>query len=130
MDEVSERVRQRLRTDQHVWFATVGAGGGAPHVTPVWFVHEPLRWWVSAFAASVKVANIAAAPQVTLALEDGVHPVVAQARAIIHREPFPARIAAAFAVKYGGWDIGATPGPERVLIEAVQTRWLLAGAAQ
>lgn len=130
MNEVSEQVRQRLRTDQRAWIATIGAGGGAPHVTPVWFVYEPQRWWVSAFAASVKVANIAAEPQVTLALEDGVHPVVAQAHATIHREPFPQRIAAAFAVKYGGWDIRASPGPERVLIEAVQTRWLLAGVAQ
>ncbi|MEE3918303.1 hypothetical protein V2I01_05805 [Micromonospora sp. BRA006-A] len=71
-------------------------------------------------------------PRVSLALEDGVHPVVAEGVARPHRADFPPAIVAAFAEKYGGWDIRqpVTPDGERVLLEVPARRWLLAGTAR
>ena len=73
-----------------------------------------------------------AEPRVSLALEDGKAPVVAEGKAVIHRDRFPPSMIAAFADKYRGWDpskVLATGGA-RVLVEIPVTRWLLAGTAQ
>jgi len=50
------------------------------------------------------VANVQHEDQVSLALPDPGHPVVAQGRARIHWSEFPAVVSQAFAAKYDDWD--------------------------
>lgn len=123
-------VRDRLAREKNVWLCTVRPNGTA-HVTPVWFVFSRECWWIGSEAGSVKVRNIARFPQVSLALEDGRFPVVAEGEAVLHRGLFPQEVKDAFASKYG-WDVSArsSPGADRVLLEVPVRRWLLAGEAQ
>ncbi|MFF9773163.1 pyridoxamine 5'-phosphate oxidase family protein [Streptomyces sp. NPDC013978] len=135
-------VRDRLAAERNVWLCTVRPDG-SPHVTPVWFVFLRGSWWIGADRGSVKVRNIERCAQVSLALEDGRFPVVAEGTATVHPGPFDpydtnvagipgaAGVAEAFAVKYG-WDVTAPhrPGDTRVLLEVPVRRWLLAGTAQ
>ncbi|MFD7920999.1 pyridoxamine 5'-phosphate oxidase family protein [Streptomyces sp. NPDC059740] len=123
-------VRLRLAREENVWLCTVRPDGSA-HVTPVWFVHQGSTWWIGADHTSVKVRNIQKEPRVSLALEDGRSPVVAEGDATVIRGGFPREVVAAFERKYG-WDVSAPtrPGGERVLLEVRVRRWLLAGTAQ
>ncbi|WP_406011889.1 pyridoxamine 5'-phosphate oxidase family protein [Streptomyces sp. NBC_00984] len=123
-------VRMRLATEKNVWLCTVRPDGST-HVTPVWFVYEAAKWWIGVDHSSVKVRNIQADPRVSLALEDGRLPVVAEGNASLILDRFPTEIVTAFEEKYG-WDVSAParPGGMRVLLEVRVRRWLLAGAAQ
>ncbi|MEU7040885.1 pyridoxamine 5'-phosphate oxidase family protein [Streptomyces varsoviensis] len=123
-------VRARLAREKNVWLCTVRPDGSA-HVTPVWFVFERARWWIGTDTGSVKIANIEADPRVSLALEDGRSPVVAEGDATLHRTEFPADIVSAFAAKYA-WDVTTPEQPNsgRVLLEIPVRRWLLTGTAQ
>nr|WP_155074145.1 pyridoxamine 5'-phosphate oxidase family protein [Streptomyces taklimakanensis] len=120
----------RLAEEKNVWLCTVRPDGSA-HVTPVWFVCRGSRWWIGADHGSVKVGNIRKEPRVSLALEDGRFPVVAEGDASLIRDGFPREVVAAFERKYG-WDVSAPtrPGGKRVLLEVRVRRWLLAGTAQ
>ncbi|MBD0738448.1 pyridoxamine 5'-phosphate oxidase [Streptomyces sp. CBMA29] len=104
---------------------------GSAHVTPVWFVYADERWWIGTDEGSAKVRNAAAEPRVSLALEDGRKPVVAEGDATLTHGGFPPEIVAAFAAKYD-WDVTAPTRPDRgrVLMEVRVRRWLLAGTAQ
>jgi len=123
-------VLRRLAEERNVWLCTVRPDG-SPHLTPVWFVHDGSRWWIGTDGGSVKVRNIRAESRVSLALEDGGSPVVAEGDAVPRHEPFPAGVVAAFAAKYG-WDVTEPeqPGGERVLLEVRVRRWLMAGTAR
>lgn len=124
-------VLERLQHERNAWLCTIRPDGSA-HVTPVWFCYRSGTWWVSSDERNVKVANVAAEPRVSLALEDDTAPVVAEGTAETHRDRFPAEIVRAFAAKYGGWDITVATerGGPRVLFEIPVRRWLLAGRAQ
>lgn len=124
-------VRARLASERNAWLCTLRRDG-SPHVTPVWFVYADRAWWIGCDGPSVKVRNVRADPRVSLALEDGTVPVVAEGLARVYDGEFPARIVAAFAAKYDGWDITRGPDPDsvRVLLEVSVGRWLLAGSAQ
>ena len=121
-------VLRRLAGERNVWLCTLRADG-SPHLVPVWFVHLRERWWIGASTRSVKVRNALRDPRVSLALEDGDRPVVAQGRATV-REDFPDDVLAAFEERYG-WDPRTPYGadPRRSLLEVGVTRWLMAGAA-
>ncbi len=123
-------VLPRLAEEKNVWLCTVRPDGSA-HVTPVWFVYRNSRWWIGTDDSSVKVRNIREEPRVSLALEDGRFPVVAEGDASLMREGFPQQVVAAFERKYG-WDVSAPtrPGSERVLLEVRVRRWLSAGTAR
>ena len=110
-----------------MWLCTLRRDG-SPHVTPVWFVYADGTWWVGCDDRSVKARNVTADARVSLALEDGGAPVVAEGVAHVHRD-FPTEVVAAFAGKYGGWDVRQREG-ERVLLEIPVRRWLLAGTAR
>lgn len=133
---MDDAVAKRLARERNVWLGTVRPDG-SPHLTPVWFVYQDGAgrqdgtWWIGSDARSVKVRNVRADPRVSLALEDGDAPVVAQGRARLHERNFPAAVVAAFAAKYGGWDVTVPyRGGGRVLFEVPVDRWLLAGTAQ
>ncbi|MER6977445.1 pyridoxamine 5'-phosphate oxidase family protein [Streptomyces carpinensis] len=129
-NEPGPAVRLRLAEEKNVWLCTVRPDGSA-HVTPVWFVYQSSRWWIGSDHSSVKVRNIHKEPRVSLALEDGRFPVVAEGDASLIREEFPREVVTAFEQKYG-WDVCAPtrPGSKRVLLEVHVRRWLLAGVAQ
>jgi PPOX class probable F420-dependent enzyme len=118
----------RLKHERNIWLCTLRANG-SPHVTPVWFVHTDETFWVSSGERNVKVRNIAADPRVSMALEDGDAPVVAEGTARLHRGPLRSDVLTAIAAKYDGWDAAAVVEPfgARVLIEVPVTRWLLTG---
>ena len=120
----------RLAREEIAWCVTVRPDD-SPHLTPVWFLFRADTWWESSAAPNKKVRNIAVDPRVSLALEDGRAPTVAEGLALIHRDLFPAEVRSGFARKYHGWDITAA-GPEapRVLLEVPVSRWLLAGVAR
>ncbi|MEU9785743.1 pyridoxamine 5'-phosphate oxidase family protein [Streptomyces phaeochromogenes] len=125
-----DAVRDRLARERNVWLCTVRPDG-SPHLTPVWFVFLRDRWWIGVDGVSVKVRNLERFSRVSLALEDGTSPVVAEGEAVLRRGLFPEEIKDAFAAKYE-WDVSAprTPDGERVLLEVSVRRWLLAGVAQ
>ncbi len=125
-------VRERLEHDRIAWLCALRPDG-TPHQTPVWFVFADESWWFSSGERNRKIAYLAADPRVSLALPDGVSPVVAEGKAVLHRDrgDFPPGIIAAFADKYDGWDITAPEkAGERVLVEIPVSRWLLTGTAQ
>ncbi|MBQ0992548.1 pyridoxamine 5'-phosphate oxidase family protein [Micromonospora sp. H61] len=124
-------VEERLSRELNVWLCTVRRDG-SPHLTPVWFVYLSTTFWVGCESRSVKARNVVADPRVSLALESGNAPVVAEGAAHVHRSGFPSTVAEAFARKYDGWDVGQQVGPdgERALLEIPVRRWLLAGTAQ
>ncbi|NKY99896.1 pyridoxamine 5'-phosphate oxidase family protein [Nocardiopsis alborubida] len=125
-----EALAGRLGTDRNAWLCTLRRDG-SPHVTPVWFAHLRDRWWISVDARSVKARNAAADPRVSLALEDGDVPVVAEGRTRVHTDGFPGDVVAAFRDKYD-YDIRTpidTRDEPRALLEIRVTRWLMSGAA-
>jgi PPOX class probable F420-dependent enzyme len=120
----------RLATDRNVWLCTV-RGDGSPHVTPVWFTWVDDAFWMCTSSGSVKARNLRGDPRVSVTLEDGDRPIVAEGSARLHQRPYPERVADAFADKFG-WDITVpgTDGDWAVLIQLPVRRWLLGGPAR
>ncbi|MEU5257734.1 pyridoxamine 5'-phosphate oxidase family protein [Amycolatopsis sp. NPDC021455] len=124
-------IADRLGQDRNVWLCTL-RGDGSPHVTPVWFAYLGDAFWIGSGERNVKVRNVVNDPRVSLALEDGDKPVVAEGRARVHRGALREDVLAALSAKYDGWDAGAEIAPfgPRVLLEVPVGRWLLKGTAQ
>ncbi|MFE9250295.1 pyridoxamine 5'-phosphate oxidase family protein [Streptomyces sp. NPDC007088] len=132
-----ETVAERLERARNVWLC-VSRPQGPPHVTPVWFLFRPEReegpsgpegvWWIGTGAHSLKARLAERFPMVSLALEDGDHPLVAEGEARVHPTRFPALVREGFLAKYG-WDpaIPERPGEPRALLEVRVRRWLLRG---
>lgn len=122
---------ERLADEKNVWVCTVRADG-RPHLTPIWFVFYDGRFWIGTGAEGVKTRNVRSNPKVSLSLEDGNAPTVAEGTVVVHEEPpFPPGVAAAFMAKFG-WDI--TRGEDEdvgriVLWEVSVDRWLMGGPA-
>ncbi len=131
MDSTDPALLDRLRRDRTAWLCTLRADG-SPHLTPVWFVHRDDRFWISSGERNVKVRNVAADPRVSLALEDGDAPLVAEGRVVVHRDGFRAGVLRDITAKYDGWDSATEIPPygPRVLLEVIVDRWLLRGSAQ
>ena len=118
----------RLTQERNVWLVTVRADG-RPHAVPIWFAYIDDRFWVATGAGSVKVRNLATNPQVTMALEDGSAPVVAEGTGCVHPMPFPAPVVDAFRAKYQ-WDFSSGQDDdvgEVALVEVTVRRWLFGG---
>lgn len=123
----SPSVEHRLADERNVWLTTVRPDG-RPHLTPVWFVYLDDRFWIGTGAQAVKTKNMAATPAVSLALEDGNAPVVAEGHATIHPTTRPSDVVTAFMQKYE-WDITIDEDEDVgtvVLVEVIVTRWLFA----
>lgn len=120
-------LNDRLAAERNIWLATTRPDG-RPQLTPVWFVYADERFWVGTGLQSVKTRNVLANPAVSVALEDGNQPVVAEGRAVVHEDLRPPAIVDAFAAKYG-WDI-TIPEDEDVgtvvLLEIEIVKWLFA----
>jgi PPOX class probable F420-dependent enzyme len=117
----SEKDIQRLQTQQVIWLASVRPDG-RPHLVPIWFVWLGDKIYLGTDPASVKVRNLRANPAVSLALEDGVTPLICEGSAALLEEPIPDGVLAAFMAKYE-WDVKADP-QYHLLVEITPRKWL------
>ena len=116
-------------TDRNVWLATIRPGG-RPHLTPIWYCFQNDRFWISTSAEAVKTRNVLLNPNVSVSLEDGTRPVVAEGTATVHQRPHPQAVIEAFIDKYD-WDISRRDdpdGPFDALLEVAVHRWLMGDA--
>jgi hypothetical protein len=110
----------RLDTDRNLWVCTVRPDG-RPHLTPTWFVHADGAFWIGTGLASVKVRNVLANPAVSVSLEDGDRPLVAEGRASLVDRPFPDAVVAGFDVTRPEDDDVGTVALLRIDVD----RWLM-----
>jgi F420H(2)-dependent biliverdin reductase len=117
----SQESLDKLRSQQVIWFCSVRSDG-RPHLVPIWFVYVGGCLYVSTDPKSVKSRNIRANARVTLALEDGVHPVICEGIARLVAAPPSEEIKAAFNQKYE-WDLDAE-SQYNELIQVTPEKWL------
>ncbi|MEE8600735.1 pyridoxamine 5'-phosphate oxidase family protein [Euzebya tangerina] len=120
-------VEERLEIERNVWLATTRPDG-RPHLTPVWFVYVRQRFWIGTGADNVKTANVTANPVVSVALQDGDAPVVAEGVVEVHPDERPDDVVLAFDRKYG-WNIERAEDDDVgtvVLWEIRPRKWLFA----
>ncbi len=118
---MDDRTVRKLETAQNIWIGTVRPDG-RPHLVPVWFVWSLGNIYVCIDANSVKAHNLAANPQVVMALEDGSNPVICEGRAEQLQPPFPADVILEFKKKYD-WDI-LTDSQYQMLVQVTPEKWL------
>ena len=111
----------RLLTDRNCWLATARPKG-KPHLIPIWFVWHDSKFYICTEGKSVKVKNLQHAPHVSVSLEDGNKPIIAEGTATLSTAPYPAEIAALFKQKYD-WDIN-TDSSYTTLITVTPEKWL------
>jgi PPOX class probable F420-dependent enzyme len=108
---------------RNVWFGSVRADG-RPHLVPIWFVWREGNVWVCMGKGTQKHVNVTRNPAVTLALEDGVKPVIVEGEARVEaEEAVRDRLAEAFIYKYD-WDF-RTDTDEDWLLVGVEPRKIL-----
>ena len=114
----------RLHTERNLWVATTRTDG-RPHLTPIWFVWHDARVWICTSAGSVKAHALTRNPRVSVALESGGSPVMAEGIAHRFARPYPPAVRAAFVAKFD-WDIDVDDedGVHDALFEIVIDRWL------
>jgi hypothetical protein len=117
----SLEAQEKLAQAANIWLASVRPGG-RPHITPVWFVYDGHQLYVSIDPHSVKSRNLASNPNVSLALEDGSHPLICEGQAALIPQPYPADIVDLFQKKYD-WDIRAE-GQYGQLMAITPGKWL------
>lgn len=105
-------VNERLEASAQYWMATTRPDG-RPHVVPRWGAWLDNKLWYDGAPTTVHVQNLAANPACVLHLEDGWQTVIVEGIAAPADPPgvaFGARIAEAFAAKYG--ERGYAPEPD------------------
>ncbi|MEV4641415.1 nitroreductase/quinone reductase family protein [Actinoplanes sp. NPDC049548] len=127
---LDQSVVERLEQEPLAWLCTLRQDG-SPHVTPVWFVFHDSTFWICSAEKNRKVRNVRLDPRVSVALEGGSAPVVAEGQVVLHPYDFSPDVIERFKKKYD-WDITIPNEREgrRVMMEIPVVRWLLAGVAQ
>jgi len=128
--QLDQSVVERLEREPLAWLCTLRQDG-SPHLTPVWFVFQDSTWWICSAQKNRKVHNVLLDPRVSIALEGGNAPIVAEGKVTVRPCDFSPDVIEGFRAKYD-WDItvpNEREGP-RVLLEIPVGRWLLAGVAQ
>jgi PPOX class probable F420-dependent enzyme len=118
---LTEEMITRLESQQNIWFSSVRPDG-RPHLAPVWFVWHAGKVYIGTDPKSVKIRNIRRNARVTLALEDGTHPVICEGSARIVEKPWPEPLLAAFFQKYE-WDLNKEEQYNAV-VEITPEKWL------
>ena len=98
-----DQVIERLAASTQYWMATTRPDG-RPHVVPRWGAWLDGRLWYDGSPETVHARNLAVNPACTLHLEDGWAAVIVEGTSARSNPPgldLGARIAAAFAEKYG-----------------------------
>lgn len=119
--EPSPAAADRLMREPNIWLASVRPDG-RPHLVPIWFVYVAGQIYLCMQPESVKARNIAASPQVSLALESGSAPIVVEGAAAEVPRPWPPAAIAAFHTKYQ-WDIAADE-EYGLLLAVTPVKWL------
>jgi F420H(2)-dependent biliverdin reductase len=125
---LSDIEHERLRTEANVWMATVRPDG-RPHIVPIWFVWVAEQFWIATGPTAVKVKNLRASPLMSVALEDGNRPIVAEGTVAVHDTlvAVPISVIQAFSRKYE-WTLSDEAGGVCV-IEMTPTKWMRPGGA-
>ncbi len=118
---LSPEMESKLVSQRNLWFSSVRADG-RPHLVPVWFVWHAGKIYIGTDPHSIKVKNICANPQVAVALEDGVKPVICEGAARPVERPWPEDLLGAFFQKYE-WDL-KTEAQYNYIVEITPERWL------
>lgn len=95
----------------------------------MWFVFLDGSFWLGTGAETVKSANVHERPKVSLSLQDGDDPVVAEGEVVIRDRPFPDEVVGAFMTKYG-WDLTRETDVDVgtiTLWQVVVDNWLMGG---
>lgn len=111
----------KLESQQNIWFSSVRPDG-RPHLAPVWFVWHEGKIYIGTDPKSVKSANTRSNAQVSLALEDGTHPLICEGTVLVVEKPWPDSLLAAFFKKYE-WDLMKESQYNHVL-EITPVNWL------
>jgi hypothetical protein len=119
--DITPEALEKLTQAANIWFASVRANG-RPHLTPVWFVYYGLHLYVSIDPKSIKNRNLATNPNVSLALEDGSHPLICEGQAAFIQQPYSSEIVALFQKKYD-WNIREDDQYSQ-LVEITPRKWL------
>lgn len=119
--ELSQETLEKLNQATNIWFASVRSDS-RPHLTPVWFVYYAFHLYVSIDPKSIKNRNLASNPNVSLALEDGSHPLICEGQAAFIQQPYSSEIVALFQKKYD-WDIREDDHYSQ-LVEITPRKWL------
>jgi F420H(2)-dependent biliverdin reductase len=119
---------ERLLTEANVWMATVRPDG-RPHLVPIWFVWVDSKFWIATGRTAVKVNNLRASALMSVALEDGNRPIVAEGPVTLHDtlDAVPTEVAIAFRSKYS-WSLSDEAGG-LCLIEMTPRKWMRPGGA-
>jgi F420H(2)-dependent biliverdin reductase len=118
---LTEEMIARLENQQNIWFCSVRPDG-RPHLAPVWFVWHAGKLYIGTDPKSVKSRNLRSNLQVTLALEDGAHPVICEGTAQPAAMPLPDDLLAAFFKKYE-WDLNKE-AQYNLVVEVTPVKWL------
>lgn len=121
MDTLKPELRQKLELNKNIWVATVRKDG-RPHLSPVWFIYLAGKLYICIDPKSVKSKNLHENPMITLALEDGTHPLICEGQASFVTKPYPSEILAYFKHKYE-WDL-LQDSVYSMLVEITPLRWL------
>ncbi len=121
MENLKAELRQKLELNKNIWVATVRSDG-RPHLSPVWFIFLAGKLYICIDPKSVKSKNLNSNPNITLALEDGLHPLICEAQAAFVSQPYPSEVLAYFQHKYE-WDILQDKDYNQ-LLEISPMRWL------
>ena len=109
---------ERIASARRYWLATVAADG-APHVMPVWAVWLERGIWLSTGGRSRKARNLRAEPRCAVHV-DGEDPVIVHGVAeIVGDAAAIARMAEAYAAKYGD----PPPDPSANPIVRIRPTW-------
>ncbi len=119
--ELKDEMIERLESQQNIWFGSVRPDG-RPHLAPIWFVWHNNKIYISTDPKSVKSHNVRKNSRVTLALEDGTHPVICEGTARPVEQPWPEDLLAAFYKKYE-WDL-LKEAQYTDVIEVSPEKWL------
>lgn len=117
----SPEALEKLSSQKVIWFTSVRPDG-RPHLVPIWFVWLSGKLYIGTGPTSVKARNIRRNPQVALALEDGVHPVICEGQAVVLDPPLPDDLVQAFLQKYE-WDL-TQEDQYGLVIEVTPQKWL------
>lgn len=94
---------EKLENGKNLWFASTRPDG-RPHLTPVWFAYQGGLLYVCIEPEGVKGRNLSQNPHVTVALEDGLHPLICEGVARPIDKPWPKAVTDSYTQKYE-WDI-------------------------
>jgi general stress protein 26 len=112
---------ERLVTERNIWVVTVRSNG-RPHMVPVWFVWADENLYICIEPRSVKARNLESNKNVSMALEEGNHPVICEGEARLLNKPWPEPVVEGFRQKYD-WDI-VTENRYTQLVEVTPRKWL------